>query len=423
MKKYFVLFKILFLACVVRAQDKDTIEVQKIGDKYFVIVDRQKQDSAIQAAVKTATAPKPFDSHFMVVGLGTVGFANTWTKTISGGIKTKLPVTNTFGNDPQFEFSPMLLWRHSNNLLVEFEPSFDGTSLGVNWACITYYAHPGVMIRAGYLVLPFGTYNKRLAAGWINKLATDPVGVTNGPVSSDWGIEMQGGLPCGNMKVSYDIALTNGFQVMGDGSLSNPGITDSHLGKTVSGRFGWVPAMNSGFELGISGLWGRADSANTSYVGAQTVMGAADAQYVYSGKHAVLNLKGQYNMQYVTSQMYANPGYAGVGDSIHSPTYTYKNLSMGWYAMVSVRPVAPSKFVRSLEFAARYSAYDNPKGASWEGHTQQITAGICYWLNWRTVFKITYENLMTSNPSNDNLAISDLKTIQNILYAQFSVQF
>jgi hypothetical protein len=98
-------------------------------------------------------------------------------------------------------------------------------------------------------------------------------------------------------------------------------------------------------------------------------------------------------------------------------------LSTGWYVTASVRPVSPSKFLRNLEFAARYSAYDNPKGSNWESHTQQITAGVAYWLNWRTVFKITYENLVSSNPANGNLNIADLKTVQNILYAQFSVQF
>ena len=59
---------------------------------------------------------------------------------------------------------------------MEFEPSFADGTLGVNWADVSYYAAPGLIVRAGYLVLPFGMYNKRLAAGWIDKLATDPSG-------------------------------------------------------------------------------------------------------------------------------------------------------------------------------------------------------------------------------------------------------
>jgi hypothetical protein len=435
MKKYLLLYQMLFLFCIAQAQQKDTIEVHKIGDKYYVIMDHQQTDSSVQAAVKAATKPRVFNEYFTVGGLATIGFGNIWSKNkqvtdgITLGNTQKLPITNSFPTS-QFEFSPMLQWRHGNNLLVEFEPSLNPGSyptLGVNWACISYFAYPGVIIRGGYLVLPFGTYNKRFAAGWINPLATDPIGVTSSPVSSDWGIEMEGGLPMGNMKVNYDIALTNGFQLMTDpsgaqGAIANPGLVDNNLGKTVSGRFGWLPLINSGLEIGISGLYGKVGNAgDTIYKNAASYMGAVDLQYIYSGRRAVLRLKGQYNIQYVTTENYANPYLAT--DSTKTPTYTYTNTAMGWYVTASVRPVSSSQFLRNLEFAARYSAYDNPTGSNWESHSQQITAGVCYWLNWRTVIKITYENLTASNPTNYNLGISNLKNIQNILYAQFSVQF
>ena len=415
MKKYLSLLIFLIGPFITNAQEKDTLEVQKIGNKYYVIIDRQKTDSTIHAIVEATTVRKPFDSHFMVAGLATVGFANTWARVTSGGISQKA-VTNTFGNDPQFEFSPMFLWRHSNNLLVEFEPSFNGTSLGVNWACISYFAYPGIIIRAGYMVLPFGMYSKKLAAGWIDKLATDPVGITGGPVGSDWGVELEGGLPAGNMKVNYDVALTNGFQLLNDGSIQNPGITDNNLGKTVTGRFGWLPCLNSGLEIGVSGLYGKAGDANSLYKNAATYMGAADVQYVFSDSHALLNIKAQYNAAYVTRENYPNTNDSG-------QLYTYNNFSMGYFAQISVRPVTQSKVLRNLEFAARYSAYDTPKNSSWENQTQQISAGIDYWLNWRTVLKLTYENVISSNPANENLGIADLKTIQNMLFVQFSVQF
>ncbi len=308
MKKPIILFKMLLLFCAVQAQQKDTLEVQKIGDKYYVIIDHPQTDSSVQAAVKAASTPKTFDSHFVIVGLATFGFANTWSTNKSGGITSKLPVTNSFPTDA-FELSPNIQWRHGDNLTVEFEPSFNpGTNpgLGVNWAVISYFAYPGVIIRGGYLVLPFGTYNKRLAAGWICKFATDPVGAVgvgtpaSAPPESDWGIEMEGGLPAGNMKISYDVSLTNGFQLIYDGSLNggnmqNEGLTDSHVGKTVCGRFGWLPLSNSSLEFGVSGLYGEInDDTSTQYKKVSTIMGAGDMQYIYSGAHAVFNLKGQY---------------------------------------------------------------------------------------------------------------------------------
>lgn len=413
----------------VSAQTKDTLEVQKIGDKFYVIVDHPKADTTKQYVPAPPAVPpiaKTFDSHFMVVGLATIGFLNTWSvnkvNTPTGTISTKMPVTNSFGDVAHYEFSPMFLWRHSDNILVEFEPSFNNGSLGVNWADITYFAYPGVIIRAGYLVLPFGTYNKRLAAGWICKLPTDPVSVTSSPVGSDWGIELEGGQQAGKMKINYDVALTNGFTLSAvDGSIANPDVNavDNNLGKTVTGRFGWLPLLNSSVEIGVSGLWGKAGDANTQYKNVSTAMGALDFQWVYAKKPVAINIKAEGNMQYVTNASYTNPNPPTVSDT----TYTYRNLSMGYYCMFSIRPIVPDKFWRNVEFAVRFSQYEAPKGSAFESHQSQLSAGVCYWINWRTVFKIGYENLVTANPDNAELAITNLKNVQNVLYAQFSVQF
>jgi hypothetical protein len=412
----------------VSAQTKDTLEVQKIGDKFYVIVDHPKPDTAKQyvPAPPTPTIAKTFDSHLMIVGLATIGFVHNWSvnkvNTPSGVVSTKLSPTNSFGDVDHYEFSPMFLWRHSDKVLVEFEPSFAGGSLGVNWACISYFAYPGVIVRAGYLVLPFGTYNKRLAAGWICKLPTDPVSISNSPVGSDWGIELEGGQQVGKMKISYDVALTNGFTHSAtDGSIANPDVNavDNNLGKTVTGRFGWLPALNSGVEIGVSGLWGKAGDANTQYKNVSTAMGALDFQWVYAKKPVSINIKAEADVIYVSNASYTNPNPPTPTDT----TYTYRNLSIGYYGMFSIRPIVSDKFLRNLELAVRYSAYDAPTGAAYESHSRQISAGICYWLNWRTVFKIGYENLITTNPDNAELAITNLKNVSNILYAQFSVQF
>ncbi|MEO8852610.1 MAG: hypothetical protein ABI359_02470, partial [Ginsengibacter sp.] len=124
---------------------------------------------------QAASYTKPGDDHFMVVGLTTFGFVRNKTTTSFSGV-SQISKTNSLANADNYEFSPMFLWRHGNKFLLEFEPSFSGDQLGVNWADISYFALPGLIIRGGYLVLPFGTYNKRLAAGWINKFASDPEG-------------------------------------------------------------------------------------------------------------------------------------------------------------------------------------------------------------------------------------------------------
>src|SRR6516165_7654243 len=113
---------------------------------------------------KQVAQHKPGEEHFLIVGLTTFGFVANKTTTTSGGTSTSVK-TNSFPDADHFEFSPMLLWRHGSKFLAEFEPSFDGSSLGVNWADVSWFAAPGLIIRGGYFVLPFGTYSKRLAAG------------------------------------------------------------------------------------------------------------------------------------------------------------------------------------------------------------------------------------------------------------------
>ena len=147
---------------------------------------------------KEVAQEKKGDSHFMVVGLATMGFVLNKTTTNINGVST-ITKTNSFPDADRFEFSPMMLWRHGKHLLIEFEPSWDGNAIGVNWGDISYFVKPGLIVRAGYLVLPFGIYNKRLAAGWINKLGSDPIGVSDYLPSSDFGVEVEGGLPMGEI--------------------------------------------------------------------------------------------------------------------------------------------------------------------------------------------------------------------------------
>ena len=73
----------------------------------------------------------PGEDHFMVVGLATFGFVTNKTTITSNGA-SQVSKTNSLADADHYEFSPMLLWRHGQKFLLEFEPSFDGNSLGVN---------------------------------------------------------------------------------------------------------------------------------------------------------------------------------------------------------------------------------------------------------------------------------------------------
>jgi hypothetical protein len=356
---------------------------------------------------------KPAESHFMVVGLTTFGFISSKTTVTPPGESGQVSKTTSLGDEGRFEFSPMLLWRHSTKWLMEFEPSFDGTSLGVNWADIHYFACPGLQIRAGYFVLPFGIYNKRLAAGWINKLAPDPQGLDL--PGTDFGVGISGGLPLGNMKWSYDLSLTNGLQLLSDGELQGAGITDNNNNKTVTGRIALLPFSNSSLEVGVSGLYGGVSDAGSDYHNANTTMYGADLTYVKTFHPFLVNIKSQFSNMLVNSQQYIKP--------TDSSAYTFDNKQTSFFAQVSIRPTGSgNNLLKNLELAYRHVNYKTPESSFWGTDYHEEDIGLNYWFTWRTVLKFTYARSKGTNISNVSTGANGTLTDMNNLYLQFSIQ-
>jgi hypothetical protein len=305
------------------------------------------------------------EDHFMVVGLTTIGFVAGKTTTTTGG-ESQVSKTNSFPDATDYEFSPMFLWRHGDKWLMEFEPSFTGGTLGVNWADVSYYAAPGLIIRAGYFVLPFGTYAKREAAGWIDKLATDPLGIPDLPPQTDFGIEVEGGLPMGNMKWSYDVALTNGNQLLPDGEIQNAGIVDNNNNKTLTARLGLLPFSNSSLELGISGMFGNVADVGSSYVNANSQCYALDLNYVHTFNPIQMNIKGQYNYIHINRQQYINPNdssnYTFNNTTIHPPLQPFR-LNNGKPSACTCRHGRSSRKTKRKKLSLFYSNRINRQSA------------------------------------------------------------
>jgi hypothetical protein len=376
-----------------------------------------------QSSTQTAPTSTPPENNFMIVGLTTFGFVNQSTTNTLGGIKST-DKSNSIGDVDRYEFSPMFLWRHGDKLLAEFEPSWNGSSIGVNWADVSYFVAPGFIVRGGYLVLPFGSYTKRLAAGWINKLTSDPMGV--GMAGSDYGVEVEGGFPLGNMKWSYDVALSNGFQLNNDGTISGVGISAINNGKTVSGRVALLPFSNSSLEFGVSGLYGNLaptqgtnfaniDSTNTK--GAMVSMYAVDVNFVQNVKPIQINIKGQYSASMVNNMNYLDTG-------AHT-FYTFTNATSAYFGQISVRPsTSKNKILKNLELAFRYVNYTAPKQSTWGQNYSEVDIALDYWFSWRTVLKVGYESIksdgttLNSSPS----GLDGSSTGINRLIIQFSTQ-
>src|SRR5450631_2162251 len=378
------------------------------------------QDKVVDSALldrlseleKKVSNTKPGNDHFMVAGLATFGFvSNTTTTTPFGGISQKAK-SSSFPDVDHFEFSPLFLWRHGSKFLLEFEPSFDGTSVGVNWADVSYFVAPGLILRAGYLVTPFCTYSKRLAAGWIDKLPTDPTGVADYPPTTDFGFEAEGGFPIGSMKWNYDISLTNGLQLLPDGELQSAGVVDNNKNKTFTARLGLLPISNSSLEIGISGMFGTVGDANSPYENAKSQSYAADLNYVKLFNPILVNIKGQYNYTFVNDQNYINPGDSSV--------YTFDNKTTSGFAQVSLRPTgAGVAFVKNLELAFRYGKYITPEKSLWGQKSDIIDISLDYWLTWRTVFKIGYQSDKSTSTAIENTG-EEAKS--ESLFIQFAIQ-
>ena len=375
-----------------------------------VIVDSTLLDRVAELE-KQAAYKKPGEEHFLMAGLATFGFVNNKTTTSANGINL-VNKSNSMADADHFEFSPMLLWRHGKKVLMEFEPSFDGVGVGVNWAAISYFAAPGLIIRGGYFVLPFGTYSKRLAAGWIDKLPTDPSGLADLPPGSDFGVEIEGGLPMGDTKWNYDLSVTNGMQLLPDGTIQGAGVVDNNRNKTITGRIGFLPFSNSSLEIGLSGMFGKVGDQNSPLENARTKMFALDLNYVKSFNPILVNLKAQYNYININKQEYMNPDDQSI--------YTFDNTTHTGFAQLSLRPTgAESKFVKSLEAAFRIGNFNTPVSSLWGQKSTMVEAGLLYWLNWRTVVKFGYSaNKITSATLTDNATI----TKSNSLFLQFAIQ-
>jgi hypothetical protein len=362
---------------------------------------------------------KPGSAHFMIAGLTTIGFVMEKNTTMpSSGGPGLVNKNSSFGDADRYEFSPMFLWRQGDRVLLEFEPSYTGgNTLSVNWADVSYFLAPGCIVRAGYFVLPFGIYAKRLAAGWINKLTSDPIGMDM--PGSDFGVEVEGGFPIGSMKLNYDVAVSNGFQMDSTGVISGVGITSPNLNKTVCGRVGLLPHAGSNLEIGFSALGGNLYAPqNYNYANPTVMMYAFDLSYYKKIGMVTINVKGQYNIQNVNNQNYLNPL-----DTInHTATYTFKNMVTAGFGQFSIRPTGLENFAKNLELGYRYVLYNTPDASLWGQNWTENDICLNYWLTWRQVIKIGYENISNVVKDNQTVGVSGSTTNTSRFILQFSTQ-
>ena len=61
---------------------------------------------------------------------------------------------------------------------------------------------------------------------------------------------------------------------------------------------------------------------------------------------------------------------------------------------LSIQPAfLEDPILRNFELVGRYSFLETPEGSHWGGKQKQWAVGVNYWLDWRSVIKLSYQNL------------------------------
>jgi hypothetical protein len=375
---------------------KKTIFLLAIGLLLFVTTSSQEYskesiDSLVNSAVQAEASRS---NKFLISGYTNVTVQFTKEKT-------------EFNN---LGFTPILLWRPHENIIVEaeVETGLEGneTSIELGYADASFFLSRYLTIRAGKFLSPFGIFQDRLHPSWINKLPTFPVGTGEdelgvGP-TSEVGIDFRGGIPLGNAKLNYSVFAGNGAQLITDpsqpekqGSLKYGFAEGINKNLTGGGRVGFLPFSNSSLELGFSYHAGKVGEENSAYqdIGAQ--MYAYDITYVQDIEllKGTFDLKAQYNRVKVDQADYIDPA-----DSTGATTYTFNNDRNSFFGQAAYRlTMARSKLLKKTELVFRYAQFNPPEGAKGLEKIKEYTYGIDYWFNWRTVLKAAYEKQESEN--------------------------
>jgi hypothetical protein len=78
--------------------------------------------------------------------------------------------------------------------------------------------------------------------------------------------------------------------------------------------------------------------------------------------------------------------------------------------------------IKNLEVACRYGTYNTPFNSLWGNNLTQLDYGVNYWINWRTVVRVSYEVIDSKITSNTLLSSNPDRVKTSGLHFQFSIQ-
>ncbi|MFI5188350.1 MAG: hypothetical protein ACHQF0_16585, partial [Chitinophagales bacterium] len=309
------------------------------------------QDSTQTEKIQQILSAITGDTKMVLTGVGWFGFQAHLNR--NDGTIPK----NTF-ND--FGFSPMFLWKLSDNFFFESEIEIknDGTAdnsaaFDLEFAKLSYRLNKYMTLGAGKMLSPFGAYNERWEPNHIEKFPNPPLRPDDGVLPDDthffWGavmgVDVRGGVPLGSAKMNYVLYVSNGPVLnteMGMGGMVQyENWNDNNTNKEIGGRIGFLPLSNSSLEIGFSAKHGIAGNEGESlYKDIAANAFAFDLSYINSIEaiKSTINFRGQFNSLSVTKANY---------QLTDSTTYTFDNTMKSYFAQFTIRPsMATSRFLR-----------------------------------------------------------------------------
>lgn len=387
-----------------------------------VIAQETNQSNEIDSLVEAALLRKgfkPSKTQFMIRGYGHTG----WDY-----VKTNGETESSFNGGT---FAPIFLFKHSDRLMFEAELEFQimggELDLGFEYADIMYVLNDYMTVRAGKFLLPFGTFMERLHPSWINRMPTKPLGFGHDGItpSSGVGVELRGAFNMGSSTFNYSVYNTNGPGIKtpdGEepeeaGMLGFENLKDNNNGRAFGGRLGYLPFADSSTEFGASFYTtNKVGDRESIYEDLGANLYALDFSFVkqISGLGGIIDVKSQYNKSKVDNIIYEIEEEPGEFEELD-----FDNDSYSFYTQLSYRPtMSENDFINKLEFVGRYSKLETPEGAGWESNKEEYSFGLNYWISWRSLIKLNYQNI-SGEGGHDTIGGFN----QNAVYLHWAIGF
>ena len=316
--------------------------------------------------------------------------------------------------------SPMIQVRVDKNIFINTAFDFytaagaaGGSAADIGAANINYELNNYMTLGGGLVASPIGgiigQYNP---APW-NRWLVD--GSLEGALlpANELGVWTRGGLPApDNMGyLTYFLFVSNGPALATTHDINGASYNGLQFGnwdpaaqngKTVGGRFSYIPIPN--IEIGYSFEWAR-PSADGAITTTNSLINAVDFNSYYVNKKidGLFRFRGGWT-------------WDQVGQGVDSTgAFSLGGMSNGGQLEVAYQPsLCGIKYIDKMMAAFRYDRIDGPASSNFSNgasHEQRYSIGLDYWLHSNAVLKFEYEFDNLSNNMHGN----------NAMFVQFAV--